>query len=194
MTGRPPEGASESHSEAVPDPRVELVEGTTRIDDLGEFLDAIGSIREATGAVVQAFDADLVVSADQLRCAVRLAARSIARGEAIAHDPAVEILLYAAGRRQIERALELGVSEGNARVVAVVADFGAVPGSDRPSGDVDGAVASLATLLEPTGTLGAFDETAVRSFYGVTDRELAATDGDLSDVVRERVALLDVEK
>ena len=202
MTGRPPEDAPESRSEdapespseAAPDPRVELVEGTTRIDDLDEFLDAIGSIGEETGAVVQAFDADLVVSADQLRCATRLAARSIARGEAVARDPAVEILLYAAGRRQIARALDLGVSEGDARIVAVVADFGAVPGSDRPPADVDDAVASVEALLEPTDTLGGFDEAAVRSFYDVTDRELAATDGDLSDVVRERVALLDVEK
>lgn len=188
------ETAGRSDADADPDPRVELVEGTARIDDLDEFLDAISGIAEATGAVVQAFDADLVVSADQLRHATRLAARSIARGEAVARDPAVEILLYAAGRRQIERALELGVSEGDARIVAVVADFGEVPDADRPAADVDAAVASLATLLEPTGTLEAFDEAAVRSFYGVTDRELAATDGDLSDVVRERAALLDVEK
>ena len=39
-----------------------------------------------------------------------------------------------------------------------------------------------------------FPNRRVREFYGVTDRELAATNGDLADVVRERAALLDVEK
>jgi KEOPS complex subunit Cgi121 len=34
----------------------------------------------------------------------------------------------------------------------------------------------------------------VRAFFDVTDRELAATDGDLADLVHERVALLDVRK
>ena len=188
------ETAGRSDADADPDPRVELVEGTARIDDLDEFLDAISGIAEATGAVVQAFDADLVVSADQLRLATRLAARSIARDEAVARDPAVEILLYAAGDRQIERALELGVSEGDARIVAVVADFGAVSGLDRPVADLDAAVGSLEALVDPTETLGTFEETAVRAFYGVTDRELAATVGDVTDAVRERVALLDVEK
>ncbi|GAB7092318.1 KEOPS complex subunit Cgi121 [Halorubrum luteum] len=188
------ERADGSDVEPDPSPRVELVEGTTRIADLDEFLDEIGTIGEETAAVVQAFDADLVVSADQLRLATRLAARSIARDEAVARDPAVEILLYAAGDRQIERALELGVSEGDARIVAVVADFGAVSGLDRPVADLDAAVGSLEALVDPAETLGTFDETAVRAFYGVTDRELAATVGDVTDAVRERVALLDVEK
>lgn len=177
-----------------PDPAVRLVEGTASIDDLDEFLGAIRSIGEETGAVVQAFDADRVVSGRQLRRATRLAARSIARGEAVARDPAVEILLYAAGSRQIERALELGVAEGEPRIVAVVADFGAVPGAERPSADLDAAVASVEALVEPVEVLETFDEGLVREFYGVTDRELAATDGTLSDVVLERIALLDVEK
>lgn len=176
---------------AGPDPDVRLVEGTAEIDDLDAFLDAVRRIGEETGAVVQAFDADLVVSGTQLREATRLAARAIARGEAVARDPAVEVLLYAAGRRQIDRALELGVSAGSARIVAVVADLD--PESE-PRVDLDGAVDGVVTLLEPAETLGTYDERAVREYYDVSDRELAATDDDLAGIVRERVALLDVEK
>ncbi|MWV63500.1 hypothetical protein GRS48_01485 [Halorubrum sp. JWXQ-INN 858] len=183
-------------------PPARIVAERARIDDLDAFLDALAVVGEETGAVVQAFDADLVVSEAHLRRAVRLAARSIARGEAVARDPAVEVLLYAAGCRQIDRALGLGVSEGSGRVVVAVADFGDVPGADRPAADLDAAVAavsrSLDTRTEPGGSRAEdgfdFDEAVVRSFYDVSDRELAATAGGLTDVVLERVALLDVEK
>ena len=214
---------AESITDPAPDPAVGLVAGTVAIDDLDAFLADCDAVAADTGAVVQAFDADLVVSATQLREAARLAARAIARGEAVARDPGVEILLYAAGRRQIDRALELGVSEGERSVAVLVADFGDVPGADRPTADLSAAVEGVRALTvdstrartvdsarspaddstERPGTVDsvdgadfetAFDEDRVREFYDVTDRELAATTGSLVDAVRERVALLDVEK
>jgi len=164
------------------------------VDDLDSFLARLDEIAAETGAVVQAFDADLVVSDAHLREATRLAARAIARGEAVARDPGVEIMLYAAGRRQIDRALTLGVSEGEQRAVVLVADFGRVEGAERSAADLDAAVASVAELTASADATAEFDAERVREFYGVSDRELAATAGDLTDVVRERVALLDVEK
>jgi len=89
----------------------------------------------------------------------------------------------------------------------LVADFGAVPGAARSAGDLDAAVESVAEILHsvdegPASSDGSasgdppcsYDANRVREFYGVTDPELAATAGSLSDIVRERVALLDVEK
>jgi len=180
-----------------------LVAGTAAIDDLDAFLAVLDEIAGETGAVVQAFDAGLIVSAAHLGEATRLAARAIARGEAVARDPGVEILLYAAGRRQIDRALALGVKEGERRTVVLVADFGAVAGADRSDADLDAAGAAVRDLLaSPAGPTDAvddefepaFDAERVREFYEIGDREIAATAGTLSDIVRERVALLDVEK
>ena len=179
---------------AAPRPATRIVEGRLTVDDLDEFLAAVDSIAESTGAVVQAFDASRVVDAAHLRLATRLAARAIARGEAVARDPAVEVLVYAAGRRQIDRALELGVSPGEQPAAIVAADFGDVSGVDAPSADLDAAVAAVERLLSPGATLGDPDERAVRDYYAITDRELDATTGDLAAIVHERVALLDVEK
>ncbi|RLM68246.1 hypothetical protein DVK05_10865 [Halorubrum sp. Atlit-8R] len=193
--------ATDADGQPPPAPAVRLVAGTFAVADLDAFLADLDGIAAQTGAVVQAFDADLVVSGTQLREAARLAARAIARGEAVARDPGVEVLLYAAGRRQIDRALDLGVAEGERRAVVLVADFGDVPGADRPPADPDRAVEAVrglaldsAELVEGDAPLTGFDEERVREFYGVTDRELAATNGGLADAVRERVALLDVEK
>ena len=195
------DAASDDARPNPPTPPHRLVAGPAAIDDLDAFLAALDEVAAETGAVVQAFDADLIVSAAHLREATRLAARSIARGEAVARDPGVEIMLYAAGRRQIDRALALGVSEGEQRAVVLVADFGGVPGVDRPEADLDAAAESVRDLLGSPATIGAddgdapaFDAERVREFYGIGDRELAATAGGIGEVVRERVALLDVEK
>ena len=46
---------------------------------------------------------------------------------------------------------------------------------------------------EPADTLGEYDEQRVREWFDIGDAELA-TGADLSDLIRERVALLVVEK
>ena len=94
------------------------------------------------------------------------------------------MLLYAAGRRQIDRALEMGVADGKTPLAVAVAGSG----DERPPGDaVDGR-------LDSEDTLGDFDEQRVRSFYDLGAAELDATDAGLEALVLERVALLVVER
>jgi KEOPS complex subunit Cgi121 len=165
-----------------------LLAGHLTVDDLDSFLAVVEGIATGTDTTVQAFDADYVVSEAHLRRAVERADRAIARGENVARDRAVEILCYAAGRRQINQALEMGVSAGENRVVLLV---------DSSAGDdaaEDEAVDRLRDHIEPAELLGEYDEATVRSFFDVGDAELAAVDGSLADLVLERVALLDVEK
>lgn len=172
-----------------------VVEGVAAVDDLDAFVDRLGEIGSRRDCAVQAFDARRVVGRDHLRRAVELADRSIERGENVARDRAVEILLYAAGRRQIDRALTMGVNEGETpAVVLIAADRGAEAAdpADREA-DAAAAVADL-PALSPGETLGEFDEERVREFFDVTARESAATEGTLAEIVLERVALLDVEK
>ena len=177
-----------------------LVEGRATVEDLDAVLAALSAIGEATGCAVQAFDARYVMGREHLERAVELANRSFARGENVARDRAVEILLYAAGRRQINRALEMGLQEGECPVVVVVDADPEPEGDARAGGSADAAEAAaverVRELLTPAETLGVAhaDHERVRTFYEISDRELAATAGDLQDLVLERVALLDVEK
>jgi len=166
---------------------MEVVEGRADIEDVGAFVADIDGIGGTHGVTVQAFDARYVVDRTHLERAVDLAARARERENTIAEDFGVEILLYAAGRRQINRALEMGVSEGVCSVVAVVV-------GTRGESDEAAAAADLRERLTPDETLGDYDEERVREFFDVRDTELAATEGTLADAVRERVALLVVEK
>ena len=161
-----------------------LIEGTTDIADVTGFVDDLAVIGEACGAAVQAFDARYVAGPEHLRVAVERANRAVERDDAIAEDRAVEIICYAAARRQINRALEMGVSEGEGPVVVVV-----------DGGDEAGAADAVRELVDPGEVLGsASDPGPIREFFGITDAEVAATDAGLEDLVIERVSLLVVEK
>ena len=165
-----------------------VVDGVADIDDLDAFLARLDEVAAEHGVTVQAFDARYVVDRNHLERAVELADRAIARGENVARERGVEILLYAAGRRQIDDALTMGVREGRTPAAVVVSDA-ADDGASEAA-----AAADVAALLEPAATLDDHDADRVRAFFDVTETELDATDGDLVDLVAERVALLDVEK
>ncbi|TQQ80588.1 KEOPS complex subunit Cgi121 [Halonotius roseus] len=169
---------------------MKTVTATTTIDDLDSFLADIDAISEATDAAIQCFDTDYIAGESHLRRAVELAERAREQGTAVAREPAVEILLYAAGRRQINRALEMGVDEGETDVVSVVS-----------GGDEAAAEQQVRELLGATDASNDGDDSiprgdteTIRAFFDIGDRELTVVDGELEDIVLERVALLDVEK
>ena len=160
---------------------MELVTGTPA--DVEALLAALDGVGADHGVVAQAFDARYVAGRDHLRRAVELAERERARGAAIADDAAMEVLLYAAGRRQIDRALAMGAQSGEPTVVLV-------------AGDDEAAAADAVRALDgfDAGAVELGDDATLRDFFEVSDAELAAADGDLAGVVRERVALLVVER
>ncbi|MGQ4557093.1 KEOPS complex subunit Cgi121 [Halobellus sp. GM3] len=162
-----------------------LLEGTAEVDDVDAFVSLLDEIATSTGATIQAFDARYVVSERHLERAVELADRAIERGDSIARDRAVEILLYAAGRRQITDALELGVSPGENRVVILV-----------DGGDESAAAEAVGNraLNDAEAVLGDYDPERVREYFGISEAELGVVDGDLETLVLERAALLVVEK
>ena len=167
---------------------MQLLDGHLTVEELEAFFEALDEIAEGTGTTVQAFDADYVVSAEHLERSLARADRAIARGENVARERAVELLCYAAGRRQINRALEMGVSEGENRAVVLVDS----PSGD--SGDETDAIRMLQEYVDEGAVLSVYDETTVREFFDIGDAELDAVEGGLADLVLERVSLLDVEK
>ncbi|MUV90635.1 KEOPS complex component [Halapricum sp. CBA1109] len=165
---------------------MEVVECHITVEGIEDFVADLGAIGEEYGVAVQAIDARYVVDETHLRRAVELADRAFDRGEAIARERSVEILLFAAGTRQIDRALELGVEAGEHPAVVVVAG----------EGDEAAAAAAVRALdsVSPAATLGDYDGARVRSWFDVGEAELAATDAGLAELVHERVALLTVER
>jgi len=168
---------------------MEVVEGNITVEGIEGFVDELAAIGDQYGVAVQALDARYVLDREHLRRAVELADRAFERGEAIARERGVEILLYAAGTRQIDRALTLGLEEGTHPAVVVVH-------APEESGDEAAAADAVRALdgVESASTLGSYDPERVREWFDVDEAELAATDAGLAELVGERVALLTVEK
>ncbi len=166
-----------------------VVEGEATVENVDDFVARLGDVGDEYGVAIQAFDARYVADRGHLERAVTLATRAFERGNNVARDRAVEILLYAAGRRQINRALEMGVSEGTHPAVVVVDD--GTSGTSRSEAD---AAEQVATCLDLQKTLGEFDAERLRAFFDITSQEVAATGATLPELVHERVALLVVDR
>lgn len=128
---------------------------------------------------IQLVRADRVYGADHLRHAAALAERAVAEGRARSADVQTETVLYAAGERQIGKALAfLGLAEG-VRAVAVLS-WGARWEPPAAWARDDGALAG------DEGVLAAFG-------IGETERAVVPRE-KWGDLVIERVALTDVLK
>jgi len=113
------------------------------------------------------------------------------------------VLLYAAGRRQIERALAMGVSAGdNKKIVVVIIDV------DNKHKDLDAIAREIKQRIgleeQPIEDLELESETETNTeekrnklmrFFNITDAEIEAVgERKLKMLVLERVALLEVYK
>jgi len=179
---------------------MELVEGAGRIEDVDRLIERLGEIGREQGCVVAAFDGRYLTGREHLAQATVLADRAFERGENVANARAIEVLLYAAGRRQIDQALEVGVSAGEGPIVVAIdrksdrRNGGKSGGDDREQEAAAAVERALAPDFERREVLGEFDEALVRDCFEIPERELRATDAGLAELVGERVALLDVEK
>lgn len=176
-----------------------LVAGRADVADVDDFVAWLQAVGEDHACAVQAFDARYVADRAHLVTAVERATRAMARGENVARERSVEILLYAAGRRQIDQAVEMGVPAGEAVPLVVVVDADPRTGGGG-SATADAAEAAVVETLverivEADPVLeGGRDDDSIREFFDVTAAEEDAAATDLGGLVRERVALLDVEK
>ncbi len=136
--------------------------------------------------MIQAFDADKVASERHLIFAIEKALLAFSEERNIAKDLGVEILRYASGERQIERALSIGVSGSTKRIALAII-----------SPEFAGALAwpdssELSQLIEVDGIGCSFKLDALRETFNISEDEIRAADETrIPDLVLERVALVD---
>jgi KEOPS complex subunit Cgi121 len=188
---------------------VRLLAGHPAVDDPETFLEKLREVASESDVAVQAFDGRYVAGRHHLERAVNLARRERERGNGIADTLAVEVLCYAAGRRQISDALAMGVDASCDGVVVLLLDRREnedATGSDhvtKADPTIEQAAERLrdrfdladpATDADARAVLGSIDDSRLCSFFDVPHAEREAAVADLSDLVAERVALLVVER
>ena len=162
---------------------IRLLFGKPTIES-GHLIRAIRDLQSRHGLIAQALDARLVVSERHIQFAAEKALSALSDGRNIANDPGMEIMRYASGERQIERALAMGVSDQTGRIALVMAR---VDGRGEWPDDRE-----LCQIIEPDGERGLFDPGAVKDIFNISSQELQAVGEErMEDLVIERVALVE---
>lgn len=162
---------------------IRVLEGTIFIEDIELFLKKIKEKAKDSDTVIQAFDADKIAGERHLLFAIEKAMNSFKSGRNIANDLGKEIMLYASGTRQINRAMKIGVHNGlnNIALVGIGEDI------------------DLTTFDEITpGNVLQYDiskNQVLMDIFNITGEEVKCAGVDrIPELVIERVALVDVLK
>jgi KEOPS complex subunit Cgi121 len=165
----------------------------TDINDTGEFLEVVN--RENPADVeMQFFDADLVATWQHLYFALLNALTAFKNGENLSRSVAMETMLFASGRRQIQKATQLLGIKPTSRNMAVLT-FGRKPEA------VQAVLAKISTRIDrhPDNSVLELSRRKIeriKKAFDISEAELETVmDGDdeekaLVDLVIERVALL----
>ena len=101
---------------------IQILGFRANIDSVGEVLGKINSIKD-DGEIIQLLNADSVVSKNHIIHGVNQAFLAFERGENLANDLSVEIVLRCSAQRQISKAFKiLGLHEGKMNLCAVLID------------------------------------------------------------------------
>ena len=179
-----------------------IVAGTVSIKSVDDFLSVLRELAQKYVVTIQAMDAELIAGEEHIKSAVKKAIRAVEQRKSITSDLSLEILLYAAGKRQIERALAMGVTEGDKKVAIVIVDVtskkdlgGVAEEVKRKTGIVDTPIQDWELELELELEHNESKKDKLKKFFAISEDELNAVgEKKLKMLVLERVALLDVLK
>lgn len=162
--------------------------GRKHIADVKAFLRALVAIGEDYGVTVQAVNADAIAGRMHLEFATGKAIEAFRQKRNLARDLGIEIMLYLRGRRQIERALDLGVRQGDNNVAVVLV-------GDNTEKALP-AVRSLLDMVDDTVVDYSHEkDLLLMKLFEITPAEIGIVGRDrIPELVRERSALLEFEK
>ena len=169
---------------------IRLLFGRPRTSSKEIFISRIRELQVGSGCTIQALDADLVASERHLAFAAEKALSAFIEGRSIAKDLGIEIMRYASGQRQIERAMSMGLSGSTNRVALAIVRRNM---ELQPLGrDQWPNSSELSELIVVDGLGCSSDIDKLRKAFDISDEELQAAGEDkIADLVLERVALVD---
>ena len=161
-----------------------LFAGKARISSVDVALKLVSEVEKKAGVTVHAVDADAVCGPAHLASALLHARRSHANKRPRARDFKVELMLYLAGQRQIERAIQIAGLSSRTRALAFVIE------GERDAAELAAKRLTEAFALAPD--LSVLTPGLPKlARLGVLPG--SAKDTDLEALALENVAILDLE-
>lgn len=148
------------------------------IDSVGETLAQIDAIKN-DDEIIQLLNADAVASKNHIIHGVNQAFLAFDRGENLAKDISVEIVLRCSAQRQISKAFKiLGLREGEMNLCAILIDC-------------DDYSKELSSLFEPDDSVLIADEEKLKKIYKISDAEIENM--SIEDILIDRITKLTVD-
>ena len=148
------------------------------INSVGETLNLIDSIKD-DDEIIQLLNADSIVSKNHIIHGVNQAILAFDRGENLAKDLSVEIVLRCSAQRQISKAFKiLGLKEGDISLCAVLVNC-----RDYAS--------DLSEIFTPDESVFTPDYENLMKVYNIGDDEIEGM--SLEDIIVDRITKLTVD-
>lgn len=147
------------------------------VNSLEETLNLINSIRK-DDEIIQLFNADAIVSKNHIIHGVNQAFLAFDRGENLANDISVEVVLRCSAQRQISKAFKiLGLKEGEMNLCAVLINCGDY--TDE-----------LSSIFTPDDSVLIPDVENLKKIYKISDVELYNM--SIEEIIIDRITKLTV--
>ena len=163
------------------------------IYDIDYFFKKILALSEEFKITIQAVDAELIYGKNHLISASKHAKRAFKQEENSTNSLAMEILLYASGEKQIQKAIKkMGVKEGSGNI-AFIFDETQGEKNGKISDKIIDEILDTLDLIKDNKVLEG-DRDTLRKF-GITQKELKTVpENKYGDIILEKVAMVDIIK
>lgn len=164
-----------------------IVQYEIDIDDPKDYLRKIHETGSRFGTTIILFNAELMAGRAHVCAALQHAFRAFREGYSISNSPEMEALLYASASRQCHLGVRFGVHQGkNSAYLCLCPE--SLPALDL--------LLTEGALIEDDWDVFSPEKVhRLMDVFGVTSRELGvAGNRNISDLVLERVALLEVQR
>lgn len=162
-----------------------ILTGITYIKKVSDFLNKINEIASESEVLIQAMNSNMIAGYEHVMYAIEKANKSFETNKNVAKDKGIEIMRYAAAKKQIEDAFSLGIAEGNNNILLIVL------------GNEKDTLKAYNELKKTVTEKDLLEYTAEKKFYimqqfKITLEELNVVGEDkIPKLVKERVALVD---
>ncbi|DAC72863.1 MAG TPA: hypothetical protein DSN98_03045 [Thermoplasmata archaeon] len=164
------------------------------IKNIDEFVQQLLLFSKKENLVLQAFDAAAIYGKDHLISATTHAQRAFEQKTNATNSLALEILLYAAGERQIHKAIKkIGIRKGKQNIAFVIVDELKRKADGKTYDTVIDKLLKEFHLTRDDKVLEGDRDTLSR--FGLTDHEIRTMpESKYNDLILEKVAMVDVIK
>ncbi len=172
---------------------IKLVGAKGNIQDIDLFLKEILSLADEYDIVIQTMDADWIYGKNHLISATSHAKRAIEQKNNSTNSLSMEILLYASGERQIQKAIKnIGVKKGKGNIAFVFTNKDNYE-IEKISEEIIEKVLAIFDLEQDDKILEGDSNTLKK--FGITKKELnTLPESKYGDIILEKVAMVDVIK